>query len=138
MRTADRAVSTARLVRLIVLATAAFTAIQRGVGYLPFADDTPTVALTYVEWWLPLPVWGVVWILLGLVITVSILVPRLILAGMSAFVGMHIVWAASLTASWLKLDEPDTWVTGGNTAALALFAAVLVLTFDRPDPAAHL
>jgi hypothetical protein len=126
------------LVRVVVLLTAALTAVQRGVSYLPSVDDTPPVALTYVEWWLPLSVWGVVWIMLGGVVALSIAMPVLVIPAMSAFVGLHIAWGASLLASWLLDNEPDTWVTGGNTAAIAMFAAVLVFTFDRPDPAAHI
>lgn len=137
-RAAIKAARNARLVRVVVLATAALTAIQRGAGYLPGVDDTPPVALTYVEWWLPLGAWGVVWIMLGGIVAVSIALPVLVIPAMSGFVGLHIAWGASLLASWLLLDQPDTWVTGSNTAAIACFAAVLVFTFDRPDPAAHI
>lgn len=136
--TAEHATRMAKMVRVVVLVTAALAALQRGVLYLPGVDDVPSVALTYVEFWLPLSAWAAVWLALGGILVVSIALPVLIIPAMSAFVGLHIVWSASLVASWLMLDQPETWVTGATHACIAMFAAALLVTFDSPNPAAHI
>ncbi|QOV97162.1 hypothetical protein [Rhodococcus pyridinivorans] len=122
-----------RRLRTIILATAAIMSGLRGLAYIPSVNGEQRAAsLTYIETWLPLSVWGWVW-LSGLAFLVaSILVPRLAIPSMSVFVGMHVLWGTSFVMSWLFLDTPTSWITGSSIIGIAIFAAVLTILMERP------
>lgn len=122
----------ARLIRIVVLGTSGVTSVLRGIRYLPGYTTEGLDSLTYVEFWLPLPAWAIIWIVLGCTLIASMILPELVIPSMSIFVGIHIIWSGSLIASWLNLGIPETWITGTTNAIIAIFAAVLLFTFDRP------
>lgn len=82
-----------RRLRTTVLATAAVMAGLRGLAYIPSVyGERSAASLTFIETWLPLQVWGWVWITGLVFLLASIFVPRLAIPSMSVFVGMHVLW----------------------------------------------
>lgn len=129
-----RTVPAHRKLRNAVVLTTAAASIFRGIAYLPATTDGRAVQLTYVDWWLPVNVWALVWIAVGAWLCVSLVFDRLTIAGMSAFVGLTSIWAVSYIASWAVLESPRSWLTGTTLAALAVFAAILTSLIERRVP----
>lgn len=122
-----------RRLRTTVLITAALMAGLRGLAYIPSVyGERSAASLTFIETWLPLTVWGWIWISGLVFLLASIFVPRLAIPSMSVFVGMHVLWGTSFVMSWLFLDSPRSWITGSSIIGIAIFGAVLTILMERP------
>lgn len=78
----------------------------------------------------PLPVWGGLWILVGLVCAVSAFARR-DAAGYFAAIGIKVVWAGCFAASWLIWEAPRGWLGAVTWCA---FAALVYLIAGWPEP----
>ncbi|AOD23801.1 hypothetical protein IM25_21285 [Rhodococcus sp. p52] len=122
-----------RKLRIAVLLTAAWCSLLRGIAYLPSTDGNP-IYLTYVDWWLPMHAWAVLWITGGIALAGAPVYPRLAVPAMSVFVGMTTLWSVSYLMSWIFLDSPSSWLTGSTLAGMAVFAAILTALIERRVP----
>lgn len=120
-----------RLRALVLLVTAAL-ALMRGVSYLPAEEPLAVDQLSYVEAWLPLHVWGWLWVAVAGALTVATVCRRLAVPAMTGFVFLALMWGTSYLASWWLLDEPTSALTGVVTLTVAMYAAVLTTLIERP------
>lgn len=123
-----------RKLRVAVLLTAAWAAILRGIAYIPDVSYGQPTYLTYVDWWLPMHIWAVIWIVGGITLMAATVWTHLAIPAMSVFVGITSLWAASYLISWITLDSPRSWLTGSTLATLAIFAAILTALIERRGP----
>lgn len=122
-----------RVLRRVVLLAAAAGAFFRGLSYFPTAVDGAPQQLTYVDWWAPMPVWAGVWVTVAGLLVAALFIPQLAIVGMSGYVGLTSLWAASYIVSWIALDSPRSWLTGTTLAVLAAFAAILTSLIERRE-----
>ncbi|WP_371053647.1 hypothetical protein [Rhodococcus gordoniae] len=104
------------------------------MAYIPAVADDKPAYLTYIDWWLPMHIWAVAWILGAAALVAATVWTRFAIPAMSIFVGMTSVWAASYLISWVFLDSPSSWLTGSTLAGMAVFAAILTALIERRAP----
>lgn len=112
---------------LLILGAAS---IGRGVSYVPGIMPESTSSSHVAETWLPMTVWAVVWVAVGVlcVIASGYWHSRGAALAVGASVGIHFLWGASFLWGSIHGDMPRGWVI-----SLAYFAgSFLVLwAFSR-------
>lgn len=120
------------LARVSVLVAGAAGAVLQGIAYLPgLADRDEVHVMTPAESWLPIGVWGGVWITVGIVLAAAIVWPRMSITGMSLLTGLLTMWALSYLWAWGWEHVQNAWATSALFAMGAVFAGVLASILER-------
>lgn len=103
-----------------VLLPAIATCFARGFTYLPVVDYTLSHDPTPIETLLSIRSWGILWTSLGVLLVLSMFIPRLRIYGMSIFTGLLVMWGVG----YLLTLQPTGTMTGLVTGLLFLFMSV--------------
>lgn len=107
---------------LVVLAVGI---ILRGVSYFPWLMSEHAQSAHPAEGVLPMNVWAVVWIVVGLACIVATWEPRAAPVAVGAGVGLNILWGLSFIADSIIDHSPRGWLPAVGylqVAALVLWA----------------
>ncbi|OZC55050.1 hypothetical protein CH289_07600 [Rhodococcus sp. RS1C4] len=122
-----------RLETRLVLVVVGFMSALRGWSYLGPSPETTPTQLALVDQFVPLPVYSMAWIIVGLVAVLAAFTPRLFAgdAAYSALVGLNGLWALSFFWSWWVDDVSRAWVSALNYVLVAL---LVYREATRPEP----
>ena len=123
-----------RVATLIILGVGT---VIRGAAYILGPD---TEVLTYVDGLVPLQVWSIVWVSVGVSIILGIWHRYLARIGLNTAASLWMVWSISYLLTWFtNMDGPRYWVTASSIATLAgviyLVAALMDMTGPPPGSA---
>lgn len=96
----------------------------------PPADSLTTAAIQWRQHYAPMFVWGVCWLVIGMVLIVSAF-RRADAVGYSAAIGWKIVWALTTLASWIFGNVERGWVAA---IIWGTFAGMVWVISGWPEP----
>lgn len=118
--------------RLAAMSTLAVVSLARMTSYLvPSAPDNP-LRLAFIGPFIPDGWHAAPWALVALLALVTIVKNNLEPYTVGAFVGLNVLWGASMIASSIVLPEPRGWVSAVSYIALGILTGIL---FGMVDPA---
>lgn len=97
--------------------------IARGLSYSPHVfGRAPSVGGHPAEAALPMPVWSIIWVAVGVLCLVSAVWSRRQIAALAigSGVGLNMLWAGSFVAATITGDMDRGWVTAIGYASVAL------------------
>lgn len=106
---------------LLILGVAS---IGRGISYAPGVMEHSSRASHVAESWLPMDVWFVVWVAIGLLCIVSARFWRskIAAAAVGLSVGIHFMWGASFLWGTLSGEMPRGYVSALSYIAICFLA----------------
>lgn len=78
--------------------------------------------MSWIKVLIPGYIWGIAWIGAAGMTLSGLKFPRMVRYGLAAVAGLLVVWALSLTLSWIE-DSSRAWVSAKNYAYLAVLVA---------------
>lgn len=109
--------------RAAMMGTIGGFAIATGASYLVPSSPTSLAQLEAISW-LPMPALGVLWVVAGILVWVSIPVRRVQPWAIGIVGALTVAWAASFATSVLLTDVTRAWVSAKNYAAIAALIAL--------------
>lgn len=117
--------------RIATLAVASYGAASRGLAYL---EDPNTSLTTYVDNFVPLWAWAVVWLAAAVLVFVGIFHSVLARWALSLTSGLWLVWAISYFTATLLGDQSRGWVTGSGFIVIAAYTWIMAAMMDNTGP----
>lgn len=117
----------------VVLLSGGAYAVSRAWAYTPYTTDGGIQLLTVVEEWAPLPVWTVLWCVIGALLLASAWYRRASILSLSALAGINAAWGVSYVWAWADDGVDRGWVTGAMFLAIAGWAAALPGLIERQE-----
>lgn len=119
----------------LVLLVAGLVYMGIGYSYL-FAPKTESrsKALYYAEWWFPLHIWGIVWLVIGVMALISSRWPPASETwGYMALTGQASAWSAFYLFGVIFHDSPSLNLSGFGVWALVAFLWWAISGLVNPD-----
>lgn len=117
MMTAPRA-PRGRLLDIAALAAVSTWCAQTATAYLvPSGSEISQLSLAGTL--INLQAWGVAWIVTAVIVAGGIWSRTMRIIGLSIFVGMNVIWAASFLEAWVMGTSDRAWVSAKNYGLIA-------------------
>ena len=107
-----------RLLDIAALAAVSTWCAQTAAAYL-VPGGSEITQLTLAGTLINLQVWGVAWIIVSVIVAIGIWSRTMRIIGLSLFVGMNIMWAASFLEAWAVGTSDRAWVSAKNYGLIA-------------------
>lgn len=106
-----------RLLDIAALAAVSTWCAQTAAAYLvPGGSEISQLSLAGTL--INLKAWGVAWIIVAVIVAIGIWSRTMRIIGLSIFVGMNVVWAASFLEAWV-IGSSRAWVSAKNYGLIA-------------------
>lgn len=110
--------------------------LARGFSYSPHVfGPAPRTGGHPAEAALPMPVWSIIWVAVGILCLVAAVRSRRLIAAwaIGLGVGLNMLWAGSFVAATITGDMARGWVTGIGYASVALLVIWAVWRGSRAE-----
>ena len=107
-----------RVIEILALVAIAAWCAQTATAYLvPSGSEISQLSLAGTL--INLQAWGVAWIVTAVIVAGGIWSRTMRIIGLSIFVGMNIMWAASFLEAWAVGTSSRAWVSAKNYGLIA-------------------
>jgi hypothetical protein len=107
-----------RVIEILALVAIAAWCAQTATAYLvPSGSEISQLSLAGTL--INLKAWGVAWIVTAVIVAGGIWSRTMRIIGLSIFVGMNIMWAASFLEAWAVGTSDRAWVSAKNYGLIA-------------------